>query len=1161
MIGSRLLVSRLVVGIVSTSVFASSGLGQELTLGASHEVQPANREAVEELTLNALFTRSEAGVIRYAKGQRARAVSSRKSRAYSGGPAQAALEYLREHELNRFADPEITPRAHQVLELGGHTLVRVRSELRGIPIRDASASFLVTPKNEIASFFGHTHSPDLVVNRDWRVSENDARDLIKKRFQSVQESLSMEPYYRVAGRSAEPYWEGTVVDTTGEWSVQISAVRGEIERIDSLRWGQAQGYVFNANPIKSQIAQVQLGNLTSNTNLTGASAKVYSYLPNLLFLLPPRSFLQVAEPVGGNYLFPPSDLRFSEVQLYYGIDRAASRFREIGFPGFGRPLEGMVLYKNLVQSQGQPFFVGSNNAFFSPVEFSGRGGLFFYLTARDFDTAWDSDVIFHEYTHAVVSQLVGRSQGPTFRAINEGTADYFAASFLDDPSMGEWAARIFGSRSFALRNVENSNLWPSNLVGEEHVDGNIWSGALWDLRRAIGADRANRTALASLAIMDGGAEFFDAAVAVAAAARALYGDAASNTAINVLVNRGVGTVDAQVASRSNNLRSGLASAPASIPAASASSQLLAAQQFRIDIPNQAEGLRIQVNATGNVRFFVRYRAPITIENGQLVFEQFSPTPGTSIAGTLTLNSTPELQRGTYYVGVTNTTTTAITYTVTATVIGGSANAGPATTVLASGQRATGSAPAGPFLSSRQFAIDVPSSATGLTISLSGNKDVDLHLTAGSPVRLNEQGFPESDFDSATDASNESLTITSRSVRQNLRPGRYYIGVVNYSSDTATFSVTATLSATPLPALQTQVLAPETSITINAPSFAPSPGVGALVPQQVSIAVPVDASSLRISAATQLDVDVIVKKGSAFSAGSAPDHVYVPTSAQADLEITANSSPPLQPGATYFIAIGNYTANGGPVTLRTSIGRLQAGGQISAAGIVSAASFQGGGVAPGEIVTIFGSGIGPPTLTGLQLVGGRVGTQVAQTRVLFDGVAAPIIYVSSGQISCVAPYSLASKSSVTVVVEYQGQNSNAVIVPVNPTRPAIFTANASGSGQGAILNQDNSVNSTSNPADRGSIVVLYATGEGATTPAGVDGQIANTVFPKPLGDVSVTIGGVQAEILYAGSAPGLVAGVFQVNVRIPNSIAAGVGVPVQVRVGGATSRTGVTLSVR
>ena len=104
-------------------------------------------------------------------------------------------------------------------------------------------------------------------------------------------------------------------------------------------------------------------------------------------------------------------------------------------------------------------------------------------------------------------------------------------------------------------------------------------------------------------------------------------------------------------------------------------------------------------------------------------------------------------------------------------------------------------PAGPFLASRQFAIDVPNWRSPVWPSLSGSKDVDLYLTPDSPVILSDQGFPQADFDSASDAPNESLTITTRSPPQVSQPARYYIGVFNYSADTATFSVTATLSTT------------------------------------------------------------------------------------------------------------------------------------------------------------------------------------------------------------------------------------------------------------------------------------------------------------------------------------------------------------------------------
>src|SRR5205085_2772578 len=128
-------------------------------------------------------------------------------------------------------------------------------------------------------------------------------------------------------------------------------------------------------------------------------------------------------------------------------------------------------------------------------------------------------------------------------------------------------------------------------------------------------------------------------------------------------------------------------------------------------------------------------------------------------------------------------------------------------------------------------------------------------------------------------------------------------------------------------------------------------------------------------------------------------------------------------------------------------------------------------------------------------------------------------------------------------------------------PALFTANSSGTGQGAILNQDGTANGASAPAARGSVVALFATGAGETSPSGVDGAISGDPLPRPTLPVSVKIGGVDAEILYAGAAPGLVAGVLQVNCRIPASVSSGSSVPVVLTAGTASSRIGVTLAVK
>jgi len=233
------------------------------------------------------------------------------------------------------------------------------------------------------------------------------------------------------------------------------------------------------------------------------------------------------------------------------------------------------------------------------------------------------------------------------------------------------------------------------------------------------------------------------------------------------------------------------------------------------------------------------------------------------------------------------------------------------------------------------------------------------------------------------------------------------------------------------------------------------------------------------------------------------------------------------------------------------------------GVVNVASNQGTTVAPGEIVAIYGNGIGPAALALAPITPASFfDTIAAGTTVTFDGIPAPLIYASGGQSAAIVPYSVAGQTSTQMVVTLQGLASAPVKLSVAPSAPGLFSANSSGTGNGAILNQDNSYNSPSNPAARGAIIVLYGTGEGQTNPAGVTGRIALSVYPKPIQPVKVSIGGVDATagILYVGAAPDLVAGVFQLNVTVPTNVPAG-AVPVVVTVGSASSQSGLTVSLK
>lgn len=235
--------------------------------------------------------------------------------------------------------------------------------------------------------------------------------------------------------------------------------------------------------------------------------------------------------------------------------------------------------------------------------------------------------------------------------------------------------------------------------------------------------------------------------------------------------------------------------------------------------------------------------------------------------------------------------------------------------------------------------------------------------------------------------------------------------------------------------------------------------------------------------------------------------------------------------------------------------------FTAEGVAHGASAVSGPIAPGEVIVIYGSGMGPAQIATAQLTpdGTALTTSLSGTRVLFNGVPGPMVYTSAGQIATIVPYSVASRAFAEVVVEYNGVQSSLVTLAVTPITPGIFTADKSGVGLGAILNQDYSDNAIV-PAEKGSIVQIFATGEGETLPPSTDGKLAVAPLPKPKVPVRAYIDGIEAEVTYYGSAPGLVAGVLQVNARIPQQVRSG-GLPLLLRMGDLYSRVGVTVSVK
>jgi len=260
----------------------------------------------------------------------------------------------------------------------------------------------------------------------------------------------------------------------------------------------------------------------------------------------------------------------------------------------------------------------------------------------------------------------------------------------------------------------------------------------------------------------------------------------------------------------------------------------------------------------------------------------------------------------------------------------------------------------------------------------------------------------------------------------------------------------------------------------------------------------------------------------------------------------------------------YIADTGNDVIRELAPVSSSVGVQDAASQVPGAYLEPGMIAPGELLTLFGSGLGPATLTSATAgANGLYPTQFAGTQVTFNGTPAPIIYTSSGLVTVVAPYEITGSSTANISLTYQGSTFTASM-PVAATVPAIFTSNMSGTGQAAAVNvADGTINSAVHPAHLGTFIELYANGAGYTT-APVDGQptpisCGVACLPTPLLPVTVKIGNQIVTPSYAGGAPTLIAGVMQVNVQIPTTLITGPTL-VQIMVNGYPSQPGVIINI-
>jgi uncharacterized protein (TIGR03437 family) len=272
-------------------------------------------------------------------------------------------------------------------------------------------------------------------------------------------------------------------------------------------------------------------------------------------------------------------------------------------------------------------------------------------------------------------------------------------------------------------------------------------------------------------------------------------------------------------------------------------------------------------------------------------------------------------------------------------------------------------------------------------------------------------------------------------------------------------------------------------------------------------------------------------------------------------IYAGTWAPVNPSPQTVVTIRAFLAPLTPatVTIQGGVGGNPAAPAVYAGGVVNAASFAVGGVlAPGSIASVFGTSLASSTAGASTL---PLPVSLGGASLTIGGIAAPLFYSSSGQINAQIPFGLAANTRPQVVLQTQTAISVPQTITMDVARPGIFVTTAP---QGVVINLANQVVDATHPATAGDVVVIYCTGLGATKPPVVTNQTSPSPAAIAAIQPTVTVGGVNAPVQFAGLSPGLV-GLYQVNVQIPAGVAAGNAVSMIMTQAGVASNA-VTIAV-
>ncbi len=597
----------------------------------------------------------------------------------AGGPEQGAREFLQSHQdliLNNENDMQL----HYVRTRQSRNMSHVdfQQYFNNVPVRHAiitvhldSNQVTMVQSNYLPNLSGSA-TPGLTSDETWSVVKKELGSTI------VLDRSSVTSQLMIALQDKIPVlcWRITVhaIMPFGGWEFLINANSGEVvekNRLDRAVDGTGLAYLDNAW-VTPNLTSVPFKYLDGSGYLKGSCANVWSYVNNnLKHSAYSANFIYEYKP--NSTTTGSSTEVFAEQNLYYHINQIHDYFKNnFGYSGRDQALSVIVHYPKNGRAM--------DNAYYDPTcDCIAVGDGTGVANGGNNDLARDAEVIYHEYTHAVIDTitLLGVRENDYGAAMNEAYADYFACTLFNDPHVGEWSV---GSND-GLRNLDISNKYPDDILNpstnqlEAHYTGQIWGGALWDLRNALGSVVADQIIFNTFHFLpeSGNADFEEGYIALLEADQALFEGIHADQIQAVLNHRGIYEPTA-VASTALTNQEVVQGSLAAIPSGhnSGTYAVLADQQYMVYVP---AGGTLQVDLQGStgsdVDLLVRRGLPVTIDNNEYgTYDYYSNSPGGSESITANASSTPVLTEGIYYIAVVNCTAANVTYSLKATVTNG-----------------------------------------------------------------------------------------------------------------------------------------------------------------------------------------------------------------------------------------------------------------------------------------------------------------------------------------------------------------------------------------------------------------------------------------------------------------------------------------------------------